>query len=45
MLDNSYIQSVLLRDEKSISYEDYPFDIPAVRDLESITFHPKVTFL
>ncbi|NTV90928.1 MAG: AAA family ATPase [Clostridiales bacterium] len=28
-----------------VSYEDYPFCLPAVKNLEVLEFHPKVTFI
>ena len=32
------------RDDVTIDYAKHPFDIPAVRDLDQIRFHPNVTF-
>ena len=34
----------LLRDDVP-SFEEYPFSIPAIRTLDELEFHPKVTFL
>lgn len=31
--------------EKVPSFDEYPFAIPAIRNLDSLKFHPKVTFL
>lgn len=34
-----------LERDKVESFEDYPYALPAVRDLHELTFHPAVTFL
>ncbi len=39
-----YIQKVLLRLEVGMSFDDFPFTIPAVRGMNGIEFHPDVTF-
>lgn len=41
---DSYLRSVTLLRDRVESFGKYPFSIPAVRNLESIDFHPKVTF-
>ncbi|MDO5104179.1 MAG: AAA family ATPase [Lautropia sp.] len=33
------------RDDVTLDYAHYPFNIPAVRDIDQIRFHPNVTFL
>jgi len=38
------VHAQLLR-EKVASFDEYPFCLPAVRSLETLEFHPKVTFL
>ena len=39
-----YLLHASFRPDIEIDYESYPFSIPAVRELESIDFHPNVTF-
>lgn len=33
-----------LRPDAEFDFDEYPFNIPAVRELDSIEFHPNVTF-
>lgn len=40
-----YLRRVMLEREKVPSFEAHPFDIPAVRNLTTLEFHPDVTFL
>ncbi len=44
MRSSPYLQSVFFKDKHDFPHSDYPFDIPAVGDMESIQFHPNVTF-
>lgn len=39
-----FVRSVALRRDKVASFDHYPFCLPAVRTLEQIDLHPKVTF-
>jgi predicted ATPase len=39
-----YLIKAMLRDDVSIDFDHYPFNIAAVRDIEQIRFHPNVTF-
>jgi predicted ATPase len=39
-----FVRSVSLRRDKSPPFDQYPFCLPAVRALEQIELHPKVTF-
>ena len=39
-----YIRQVILKREGVPSFDEYPFNIPALRGLEELTFHPDVTF-
>ena len=39
-----YLLHASFRPDAEIDYESYPFVIPAVREIGSITFHPNVTF-
>ncbi len=40
----SYLLDVTLRPDVDLNYDEYPFHLPAVRALQSIVFHPNVTF-
>jgi len=40
-----YLREVSLKREEIQNYEVYPFSIPAVRKLQSLKFHPEVTFI
>lgn len=40
-----YLQRVSFKPEAALNFESYPLSIPAVREIESIEFHPDVTFL
>ncbi|WP_048065023.1 AAA family ATPase [Methanosarcina acetivorans] len=40
-----YIRYIELDREKVPSFSEYPFNLPAVKDLQSLSFHPKVTFI
>lgn len=44
MLSNQYIKSMELRRQDIPSFSEYPFTLTAVKNLERIDFHPKVTF-
>src|SRR5712691_279884 len=39
-----YVQEVFLRRREVPSFERYPFSLPAVRHLNRLPLHPKVTF-
>lgn len=41
---DAYVRSVELRHDKVPDFNKYPFNIPAVRHLKSLSLHPKVTF-
>ena len=41
---DAYVRSVELLRDKVPDFKKYPFNIPAVRHLESLPLHPKVTF-
>lgn len=43
-MTNQYIKSVDLKREQIASFEEYPFCLPAVKSIDNLTFHPKVTF-
>jgi predicted ATPase len=40
-----YLKEISLRRDAVPGFEEYPFAIPAVRNLDVLTFHPDVTFL
>ena len=45
MISSQFASQVSLRREDVESFERYPFCLPAVRSLETLELHPKVTFL
>lgn len=45
-LDNKgYVTEVALLRHKVNDFQSYPFSLPVIRNLETLIFHPKVTFL
>jgi len=40
-----YLQQISLKRESVPSFDTYPFHIPAIKNLESMTFHQDVTFI
>ncbi|AGA67919.1 putative ATPase [Desulfitobacterium dichloroeliminans LMG P-21439] len=40
-----YIRSIELDRDKVPSFSQYPFNLPVLRDLDTLSLHPKVTFL
>lgn len=40
-----YLIDITLQRDKVPSWEEYPFSLPVVRNLETLRFHPDVTFL
>lgn len=42
---DQFVREVQLRRERVPSFDQYPFVLPALRDLTSLPLHPKVTFL
>src|SRR5262245_16655055 len=40
-----YLVSASFRPDVTIDYQAYPFNIPSVRGLPKIRFHPSITFL
>lgn len=45
MKQSPYISHIELNRAAVPNFDTYPFSLPAIRDLESIDLHPKVTFL
>lgn len=44
MISDQYISRIALKRDKVDSFEQYPFALPAVRGLEQLELHPKITF-
>ena len=44
MISSQYLSRVTLRRDKVDSFDRYPFSLPAVRTLDYIDFHPKLTY-
>jgi predicted ATPase len=44
MISSQFLQRMTLRRDTVDSFERYPFCLPAVRSLDQLDFHPKVTF-
>src|SRR5437899_2169533 len=42
--DKPYLLHASFRPGADFDFDSYPFNVPAVRELENITFHPNVTF-
>jgi predicted ATPase len=40
-----YLQLVAIRPDAAIDFDSYPFNIPAVKEMGTLKFHPDVTFL
>jgi predicted ATPase len=45
MITSQYLSRVTLKTDSVPSFEHYPFALPAVRHLDRLDIHPKVTFL
>lgn len=45
MISTRYVIDVRLKRDEIPSFTDYPFSLPAVRHLDVLPIHPKVTFL
>lgn len=45
MVSRQYVSQVRLKVEEVASFDHYPFSLPAVRHLNTLPLHPKVTFL
>jgi predicted ATPase len=44
MLSTQYLRQIRLKREEVPSFDRYPFALPAVRHLEALDLHPRVTF-
>ena len=45
MISNQYVSQVRLRVADVPGFDHYPFSLPAVRHLDVLDLHPKVTFI
>lgn len=45
MQSNQYLRSIELKKDRVKSFLKYPFCLPAIKNLSSLDFHPKVTFI
>lgn len=45
MISYQYVTEIRLQRDKVESFDRYPFSLPAVRSLDRLQIHPKVTFL
>ena len=44
-LNQPYIKSIYVNIEESVQSNEYPFSLPAVKNLTQLQFHPNITFL
>jgi predicted ATPase len=44
-VNEQYVREVKLRRERVASFDQYPFSLPAVRNLHTLALHPAVTFI
>ncbi|MBU5437128.1 AAA family ATPase [Tissierella sp. MSJ-40] len=42
---NQYIRSIELNREKISYFQNHPFNLPIIKDLHTLEFHPKVTYI
>ncbi|WP_455543625.1 AAA family ATPase [Intestinibacter sp.] len=42
---NQFIRSIKLNKDKIESFEEYPFNLPIIKNLDKLKFHPNVTFI
>ncbi|MBB2483315.1 AAA family ATPase [Bacillus sp. APMAM] len=45
MLDSPFIRSLILDRDKVPTFSKYPFNLPSLKRLDQLLFHPKVTYL
>lgn len=43
--DNQYVKSVQLNKEKVYSFDVFPLNLPVIRNLDTLQFHPNVTYI
>lgn len=44
MIASHYLIDIALKKDRIPSFEAYPFNLPVIRNLETLEFHPKVTY-
>jgi predicted ATPase len=44
-VNEQYVREIKLRRERVSSFDQYPFSLPAVRNLQTLPLHPAVTFI
>ncbi|WP_404332459.1 AAA family ATPase [Mesobacillus maritimus] len=44
MLSGQYVREVRMKREEVPSFNQYPYNLPSLKTLDELTFHPKVTF-
>jgi predicted ATPase len=42
---HQFIRKVALRTDKIESFDEYPYSLPAIKNFETLTLHPKVTYI
>jgi predicted ATPase len=42
---NQYIRKIALRTDKIESFDEYPYSLPTIKNFETLTLHPKVTYI
>ncbi|WHY76510.1 AAA family ATPase [Neobacillus sp. WH10] len=45
MLSTQYIRSIQIKRDEVPSFNKYPFNLPSLKTLDELSFHPSVTFL
>ncbi|MFJ7729497.1 AAA family ATPase [Neobacillus sp. NPDC097160] len=45
MLNTQYIRSIKMKRDEIPSFKKYPFNLPSLKTLDELSFHPNVTFL
>lgn len=44
-ISEQFVRSIMLKRDTVTSFDEYPFSIPSLKHLETLEFHPAVTFL
>lgn len=45
LLSSQYVRGISLKREEIPSFNQYPFNLPSLKTMDKVPFHPKVTFL
>lgn len=43
--DTQYIREAYLKKEQIVSYDDFPLNLPIIRNFKDLIFHPNVTYI